>query len=189
MKRNFYAKLDAKLRPPEKQIQGPTNKNWKDYSKMLADLGGADVCYGGIGWSGHLAFIEPGSTAFAAKNWDEWCKLDARFVEITPITLLQNCLGPEFGQSGDWSWAPPRAFTIGPKEILSAKLRSSWNGFRVGNSMVSWQRFIIRLAAHGPVNMMIPSTLLQTVPSELHMVESLAEDITPVSVEQFNWYA
>jgi 6-phosphogluconolactonase/glucosamine-6-phosphate isomerase/deaminase len=186
MKKNFYAKLDKDLRPKESQIAGITQKNLKDYGKMIADLGGADVCYGGIGWSGHLAFIEPGSEAFAPRPMDEWVKLGPRIVELTPITVLQGVLGPEFGQSGDWSWYPPKAATIGPAEIVGAKLRSSWNGFTVGASSVSWQRFIVRLAAFGPVTPLVPATLLQTRPSEMYLTEKLAQNI--VAASDFSWY-
>lgn len=186
MKRNFYSKLDKDLRPPEKQIAGITNKNFHDYQKMIADLGGADVCFGGIGWSGHLAFIEPGSEAFAPRPWDEWITLGTRLVELTPITVLQGVLGPEFGQSGDWSWYPPKAATIGPAEIMGAKLYSSWNGFTVGASMVSWQRFIVRLALHGPVTPLVPASMLQTRPSEVYLTEKLAQNI--VAATDFSWY-
>jgi len=186
MKKNFYANLDKDLRPPEKQIAGITQKTFPDYGKMIADLGGADVCFGGIGWSGHLAFIEPGSEAFAPRPWKEWVKLGPRIVELTPITVLQGVLGPEFGQSGDWSWYPPKAATIGPAEIMGAKLYSSWNGFTVGSSMVSWQRFIVRLALHGPVTPLVPATMLQTRPSEVYLTEKLAQNI--VAATDFSWY-
>jgi len=189
MKLNFYGKLLPELRPPESQIQGPTNENFPAYGKMIADLGGADVVYGGIGWSGHVAYIEPGSEAFAPCLMDEWVKIGPRIVELTPFSILQNCLGPEFGQSGDWSSVPPKGATIGPAEYLGAKLRSSWNGYRVGNSMVSWQRFTVRLASHGPITPLVPSTMLQMAPSELYLSETLAADITPQSVENFSWYA
>jgi glucosamine-6-phosphate deaminase len=188
MKNNFYAKLDPKLRPPESQIQGPTNANFKDYGKMLADLGGADVCYGGIGWCGHLAYIEPGAEALKADSLEEWKQIGPRIVELTPITILQGTLGPEFGKSGDWSWIPPKAATIGPAEVVAAKLRSSWNGFMVGNSQVSWQRFILRLAAHGPVTPLVPASILQTLPSELYITESGAQDIVAESVLDFSWW-
>ena len=36
---------------------------------MIEDLGGADVCFGALGWSGHIAFIDPGSPEFYAKPW------------------------------------------------------------------------------------------------------------------------
>jgi 6-phosphogluconolactonase/glucosamine-6-phosphate isomerase/deaminase len=188
MKKNFYAKLDPALRPPEAQIQGPTNANFQDYGKMIADLGGADVCYGGIGWSGHIAYIEPGSEAFAASSLEEWKKIGPRIVQLTPFSILQNSLGPEFGRSGDWSAVPPRGATIGPAEIVGAKLRSSWNGFVVGRSVVSWERFVVRLAAHGPVTPLVPASILQTLPTELYLSESLAADIQPASVEEFSWY-
>jgi 6-phosphogluconolactonase/glucosamine-6-phosphate isomerase/deaminase len=188
MKKNFYAKLAPELRPPEKQIQGPSDANFRDYGKMIADLGGADVCYGGIGWSGHIAYIEPGSEAFAASSLEEWKKIGPRIVELTPFSILQNCLDPEFGQSGDWSAVPPKGATIGPAEIIGAKLRSSWNAFMVGRSKVSWQRFTVRLAAHGPVTQLVPASIIQTLPSELHLSETLAADIKPLSVEEFSWY-
>ena len=186
MKSNFLSRIDRELRPPENQIVGPTNANFSDYSKMIADLGGADVCYGGIGWSGHLAFIEPGSPEFDAASDEEWRGLGARIVTLTPTTIMQNCLGPEFGKSGDWSAIPPKAATIGPRDILSAKLRSSWNGFVVGGTQVSWQRFITRLALHGPVTRHVPATLLQTAPSQVYLSSSLAADITEDA--DFSWF-
>jgi len=189
MKVNFYGKLDPALRPPENQIQGPTDENFGDYGKMIADLGGADVCFGGIGWSGHVAYIEPGSEAFAPCPMEEWVKIGPRVVELTPFSILQNSLGPEFGQSGDWSIVPPKGATIGPAEYFGARLRSSWNAFRVGSSMVSWQRFTVRMAAHGPITPLIPATMLQMAPSELYMAGSLASDIEPQSVEEFSWYS
>lgn len=188
MKTNFYAKLDPSLRPPENHFQGPTNANFRDYGKMIDDMGGADVCYGGIGWSGHIAYIEPGSKAFAAPSLEEWVKIGPRIVELTPFSILQNCLGPEFGQSGDWSCVPPKGATIGPAQIVGAKLRCSWNAFAVGRSAVSWQRFTVRLAAHGPVTPLVPASIIQTVPTELYLSETLAADIKPQSVEEFSWY-
>ena len=39
------------------------------------------------------------------------------------MTIMQNALH-SFG--GDWSWVPPKANTIGPREILGARHRSFW---------------------------------------------------------------
>src|SRR5262249_19136965 len=52
----FFDLIDHALRPPEAQIHFPTQEEIGDYSARLDALGGADVCYGGIGWSGHIAF-------------------------------------------------------------------------------------------------------------------------------------
>lgn len=185
MNYNFYYKIDKNLRPPRNQIIGPTNKNYKDYGKMIEDLGGADVCYGGIGWSGHLAFIEPGSKEFEG-SFEDWKTMGPRIVTISPFTIAQSSIDPDFGMSGNWSSVPPKAVTIGPAEILGSKLRSSWNCFTIANTNVSWQRFIVRLAAHGTVSQFIPASILQITRSDLYISETVAEDIT-ISTE-FNWY-
>lgn len=178
MKNNFFARIDPDLRPPEDHIQGPTNRNINDYGKMMKDLGGVDVCYGGIGWSGHIAFVEPGSSEFAG-TFEEWKEMGSRIVTISPFTIAQSCLDADFGMSGDWTWIPPRAATIGPKEILSARLRSSWNSFTVGSTDISWQRFTVRFAAHGPITNEVPATILQIGPTEMFISETVAEDIVP----------
>src|SRR5918999_3185070 len=56
---NFFARIRAELRPREENIHFPTREKIADYSKLIEELGGADVCYGGIGWGGHIAFWEP----------------------------------------------------------------------------------------------------------------------------------
>ena len=55
---DLFNNIDPKLRMPEKQIHFPGRKNVNDYSNMIEDLGGADVCYGGIGWCGDNGFFE-----------------------------------------------------------------------------------------------------------------------------------
>ena len=56
--RTFFGLVDPELRPPESQIHFPTKDALAGYSSRIDDLGGADVCYGGIGWCGHIAFWE-----------------------------------------------------------------------------------------------------------------------------------
>jgi glucosamine-6-phosphate deaminase len=186
MKNNFYNRLDKDLRPPEGNIQGPTNNNLENYGKMIEDLGGADVCYGGIGWSGHVAFIEPGAPEFDG-SFEEWKTMGARIVTLSPFTIAQSCLDADFGMSGDWSWIPPKAATIGPAQIIGARLRSSWNSFTINRTDVSWQRFTVRLALHGPVTNKVPASILQIGPTELHISESVAGDIE--IHRELSWYS
>ena len=58
MMENFFGRIDADLRPPESQIHFPVRAVIDSYSRRIEDAGGADVCYGGIGWCGHIAFWE-----------------------------------------------------------------------------------------------------------------------------------
>ncbi|NWG12616.1 MAG: hypothetical protein HXY20_03680 [Acidobacteria bacterium] len=177
-KKSFYANLDVKLRPPEKQIQGPTDRNIRDYGRMIADLGGADICYSGPGWTGHLAFIEPDAPEFAG-TLSQWKKMGPRVCRLSPFTIAQNSLHGSFGMSGDLSAVPPKAATIGPAEVIAAKHRIDMHSITVGGSFVSWQRFVTRLILHGPVTPRIPESILQTLRTDVWVSESSAADIEP----------
>lgn len=178
-KKYFYSQIDPKLRPQEKQILAPTNKNIKDYGRMIADLGGADICYSGPGWTGHLAFIEPDAPEFAAANLAEWKKLGPRICTLSPFTIAQNSMHGSFGASGDLCAVPPKAATIGPAEVIAAKHRIDIHAITVGGTKISWQRFITRLVLHGPVTWRVPESILQTLRTDVWVSESLAEDIEP----------
>jgi glucosamine-6-phosphate deaminase len=169
----FFARIDAELRPPEDQIHFPSHDTIGDYSKRIADRGGADACYGGIGWSGHIAFWEPQLGLEYAGDLEAYKQAEARIVELHPMTIMQNALH-SFG--GDWSWVPPRAATIGPRDILGAAHRSFWLDGDLGGD-VSWQRFIARLVAHGPVNELVPGSLLQETRCDYTILGNVADDV------------
>jgi glucosamine-6-phosphate deaminase len=177
-KRFFWSELDPKLRPPEKQVHGPTTKNIKVYGKMLADLGGADMCYSGPGWTGHLAFVDPGSPEFAAPSLEEWKQMGPRICTLDPLTIAQNSLHGCFGSSGDVTAVPPKAATIGPAEVVAAKHRWQTHAISIGGTFSSWQRLTSRLVMHGPVTPLVPESLLQTLRTDVVVSETAAADIT-----------
>jgi glucosamine-6-phosphate deaminase len=171
---DLFGRIDPKLRMPEKQIHFPSTANVKVYSRMLEDLGGADICYGGIGWAGHIAFFEPHLAEEFGEDIAAYLQAGSRLVELHPITQCQNSLFCDAGCAGDLSSCPPKAATIGPRDLATSKLVSFWDGFAYGD--VSWQRFITRLAAHGPVTPRVPASILQILDSQLTISGSVAED-------------
>jgi glucosamine-6-phosphate deaminase len=173
MLERFFGLVDPELRPPESQIHFPTTDAIRDYSARLEELGGADVCYGGIGWCGHIAFWDSHLGEEFAGDLEAYKQAGARLVELHPMTIMQNALH-SFG--GDWSWVPPKANTIGPREILGAKHRSFWLDGDIGGG-VSWQRFIARLVAHGPVSEFVPGSILQTARTDYTMLGGVADDV------------
>lgn len=168
----FFGRIDAKLRPPESQIHFPTKDKVASYSQRIADAGGADVCYGGIGWCGHIAFWDP-HLADKYPDFEEWKAQGAQLVDLHPMTIMQNAL---HSFRGDWSAVPPKANTIGPRDILSARHRSFWlDGAFPGSD--SWQAFIGRLVAHGPVTPYVPGSILQTVRTDYTFLDEVAADV------------
>jgi glucosamine-6-phosphate deaminase len=178
-KKYFWSNIDRKLRPPEKNIQGPSDRNIDVYGRMIADLGGADICYSGPGWAGHLAFIDPDAPEFAAATLDEWKQMGPRVCTLHPLTIAQNSLHGSFGSSGDLAAVPPKAATIGPAEVIAAKHRIDIHAIGVGGTFISWQRFTTRLVLHGPVTPLVPESILQTLRTDVWVSESAAANIEP----------
>jgi glucosamine-6-phosphate deaminase len=174
MRQSFFSKIDAKLRPNDRNIHFPTHRNIDDYWRMIEDAGGADCCYGGIGWCGHIAFWESHLGLEFGGDLAAYKKAHGRIVELNPMTIMQNALHT-FG--GDWSWVPPKAASIGPREILGARDRSFWLDGDCGIGGMSWQRFIARLVAHGPVNACVPGSILQDSNCGYHILGTVADDV------------
>jgi len=178
IKNYFYYPIDKELRPPENQVIGPTTKNINDYGKMIEDMGNADACYSGPGWTGHLAFIEPDAPEFNA-GLEEWKKMGPRIVTLSPFTIAQNSLHGSFGASGDIALVPPKAATIGPKEVINSKYRMDFHALNIAGTSVSWQRFMSRLCLHGEVTPLVPQSILQSLPTDVLVSETIAKDIEP----------
>ena len=169
---NFFSLIDKELRMPESQLHFPSDKNIEDYGKMIEDTGEVDVCYGGIGWCGHIAFWEAHLGEEFGDDIEAYKKANPRIVELHPMTIMQNAL---HSFSGDWSSVPPKAATIGPRQIVGAKERSFWLDGYLGGG-ISWQRFIARLVAYGPVNTLVPGTILQTAPTTYTLLRGVADN-------------
>ncbi len=178
-KNYFYYNLDKDIRPPENHIFTPTNENIKDYGKMIADLGEANVVYSGPGWTGHLAFIEPDAPEFQANSMEEWMDMGPGIVTLSPFTLAQNSLHGSFGMSGDIARVPPKAATIGPAQVVRAKNRLQFCGITVHGTTTSWQRLITRLALHGEPTPLVPESIHQLLRTDSYVSETIAMDIEP----------
>jgi 6-phosphogluconolactonase/glucosamine-6-phosphate isomerase/deaminase len=178
MMSNFYANLDADLRPPAEQLCCLTDETFPSYAQRMEDLGGVDICYSGPGWTGHLAFIEPDAPELP-KDLEEWKRTGPSIVTLSPITIAQNSMSGPFGMAGDLAAVPPKAATIGPAQVIASKERMDFSALTVNGSFVSWQRFMTRLVAHGPVTPLVPTSIHQTLRTDYYISETVAADIEP----------
>ncbi len=167
--------IDPKLRMPMENVHYPTNKNISYYSKLINDVteGGADIISTSPGWTGHVAFIDP-VPEFVRDDIEEWLNLEARLVTLHPLTVAQNSLHGVFGQSGYVASVPPKAATIGPVDVKRAKERIEVHALLTNNTFSSWQRMTSRLVTHGPVTPLVPSSMLQTMKTQVYVSEEVA---------------
>ena len=178
--------IDEKLRMPMENVHYPTNKNINSYSDMITDCGegGADICSSSPGWTGHMAFIDPVPDFFpkgfdpavepTKAQIDEWLNMKARIVDLHPLTVAQNSLHGVFGQSGYIADVPPKAATIGPVDVKNARERIEVHALLTNGTFSSWQRMTSRLVLHGPITPLIPSSMLQTMKTQVLVSDELA---------------
>ncbi|MBQ5778336.1 MAG: hypothetical protein IIV97_05940 [Oscillospiraceae bacterium] len=173
---HFYKNIDPDLRPPVEQWHYFTNDNIEDYSKIIEEVGGggADVCYSATGWPGHTAFIDPGSEEFKADSLEEFLTLGSRLVTEVPLTICENSLFSPMGASGDVWAVPPRAATIGPRDIANARDHFEVHTF-VYPSGESWQRMISRIQLYGPISMECPASITRLFKGECYVSEAIAK--------------
>ena len=172
---HFYKNIRADLRPDISQWHTINNGNLNDYSNIIEEIGGggADVVYTATGWPGHTAFIDPGVPEFAASSMDEFLKLGSRLVTQSPLTVCENSLFAPMGASGDVWAVPPRAATIGPRDIANARYRFEMHSitFLEGDS---WQRMISRIELYGPISMECPASIIRMFPGTCYVSEVIA---------------
>ena len=150
MAREVYGQIDADLLMPPEQRVFPDPADPGKMDKLIEELGGVDVCFGGIGINGHLAFNE------AREDMDagEFANLGTRVVTLNPETRTANAIGD---RGGAIDAMPHIAVTVGIKQILSAR-KVRLGVFR------EWHRAVVRQAAYGPVTAHFPASLLQNHP-------------------------
>ncbi len=187
---HFYYKIRADLRPAVENWHVFTNENSgvNVYTSIIEEVGGggADVVYSATGWPGHTAFIDPGADEFRADSLAEFLKLGSRLTTETPLTICENSLFAPMGASGDVWAVPPRAVTIGPRDIANARERFELHTF-CNPAGDSWQRMISRLELYGPISMQCPASIMRLGKGICYVSEALARPFAVWRDGQSDW--
>lgn len=167
MNDEFYARVDADLVMPPEQRLFPDPADPAAYDRLIDELGGVDLCLGGLGINGHLAFNEA-EEEDSPVTAEEFAALGTRVLPITRETRTINAYGY---QRGDLRGMPEWCITVGMKQILSAReIYIALNR--------PWQHGIFKRVLHDPVQSQIPATLLQNHPNVTFcLTEEIAEGL------------
>ena len=131
----FLDRLDEScgLRPGH--IVFPGENNIDALEGMIEDAGGIDVCYGGIGIHGHIAFNEP-------ENGVSYS--GPRRVDLNDYTVTINAVRAQVG--GNIECFPRQAYTLGMRQILGARRVRL---FCRNGCAFDWANTVLRLALFG----------------------------------------
>lgn len=133
----LFDRIRPDLLMPKSQVIFPTPENVKDLPKMIKDAGGIEVCYGGIGIHGHVAFNEPGPGV---------AKSNPRILDINDFTrTIDSTRHP--GVGGNLENFPRRAITMGMKQCIEA--RKILVMTRNETPFLNWANTTVRIAALG----------------------------------------
>ena len=165
--------LKPPLRPDPANIRFPDPHEPERTTALVESHGGADLCYGGMGITGHFAFNDPPEP-------DEPCDDEAvrssrtRCLTIMRESQVQMCMG---GTNGHWDIIPPRAVTLGMHELLMSK--------RIHLTfMRSWHAGVLRRALFGPVTGRCPGSFIQQHPAVEVTLTELAAALPVLNVAQ-----
>ena len=150
MQDEFYARVDADLLMPPEQRNFPEPGKEVEYDALIESLGGVDLCLGGLGINGHLAFNEPPEPGVEISA-EEYAALGTRVLPISRETQTINAYGY---QRGDLRGMPAWCITVGMKPILDAKkIYIALNR--------DWQHGIFKHVLFDTPTASIPASLLQ----------------------------
>jgi glucosamine-6-phosphate deaminase len=164
MRKNFYGFIHPDLVVPEKQRHFPSIYHIDEISQAIADVGGVDTMYGGIGYRGHIAYNEPPRSPWYSVTPEEFRNSKTRILHLNEDTLIavsQRTVG------GCSHAVPPMAITMGMKDLLSARR------IRLLSDTGAWKQTVIRVLLFGPATIEYPVTFVHGHPDVKLVVDQL----------------
>jgi glucosamine-6-phosphate deaminase len=169
----FVDRLEPSLRPDPANIRFPDPHEPAETTELVESHGGADLCFGGCGITGHFAFNDPPEPDVPCDD-EEVRSSRTRCLTIMRESQTQMCMG---GANGNWEIIPPRAVTLGMYELLmSRKIHMTF--------MRSWHAGVLRRVLFGPVTGRCPGSFIQEHPNVEVTLTELAASLPMLNVAQ-----
>jgi glucosamine-6-phosphate deaminase len=168
---NLLDLLDSQNKLPPDQLILPDPANLDLVREKLAQYAPVDVCYGGFGINGHFAFNSP---PLEETDLETFRNTTVRIIQPREGDVIQMAIG---GTAGNLEIIPPKAATLGMKELLSARHMHL-------TFMRSWHAGVLRRGLFGPVTPSFPGSLVQLHPNVTVSVTELAAQLPPFSILQ-----
>ena len=173
IRRSLVDNLRKQLQPDAENLHFPNPIDPSKTTALIESFGGADICFGGFGITGHFAFNDPPES-------DEPCDDEqirtskTRCLTIIPESQTQMCMG---GSNGNWEILPKRAVTLGMYELLmSKKIHLTF--------MRNWHSGVLRRALFGPVTGRCTGSFIQQHVSVVVTLTRPAADVPVMNVGQ-----
>jgi glucosamine-6-phosphate deaminase len=170
MEDHFYGPVRPELNGPEE------NRHWLEPATMESvkkaiSSAPVDICYGGWGQDGHVAYNQARRHPYLPVTIDELRGSTIRIQENNYDTIIALA-NRTFGSA--YQFVPPMSVTLGIREVLASKK------IRVFSDTGAWKQTALRVALFSQVDPEYPITLLQEHPDVL-LTATLATATHPIS--------
>ncbi len=165
--------LKPELRPRPESLLFPDPQDPGLTTELIESFGGASLCYGGFGITGHFAFNDPPEPG---RECDDQAVRSSRTrnLIIQRESRTQMAMG---GSGGNLDVIPARAVTLGMYELLmSRKIHLTF--------MRSWHAGVLRRALFGPVTGQCPGSFIQDHPNVEVTCTRMAAELPLANVTQ-----
>lgn len=174
MEESFFSLLPDRDRPLPENIVFPDPYDPGSLTKLIDEIGGADIFWSGFGISGHVAFNDPPGMVGEPDDLDSFRESRTRIIHVGEMSTTQMLMGATDGNS---EVLPRRAITMGMYEILKTKkLHLTF--------MRSWHAGVWRRALLGPVTQSFPGSLVQMHPDLEVTMTLLASQVPRINTLQ-----
>lgn len=171
MDRVLYSQVDPELNVPKAQRFFPEPGDEGRVLALIREHGKLDMCWGGVGITGHIAFNEPPEPGEACTD-EEFLERPTRILKLARETRTINAY---MNAGADLDGIPGTCITVGMKEIFMAR--------KVRMCMPrDWNAAMLRKALHGPVSCRVPCSLFQRHP-DAKIYSTMEAANTPVVPE------
>lgn len=176
MDRIFYSQIAPELNVPEAQRFFPEPGNEGRIWEVIQEHGKLDMCWGGVGITGHIAFNEPPEPGEECTN-EEFLQRPTRCLKIARETRTINAF---MNAGADIDAIPEWCITVGMKEInFARKIRMCMPR--------DWNAAMLRKALHGPVTCHVPVSLFQNHPdAKIYTVQLAANTSVVPEIRIYN---
>lgn len=172
MNAGLFSRLTGRARVPSENIHFPSPVEPEATTRLIEQHGGADLCYGGMGLTGHFAFNDPPESGQPDNGQVRDSR--TRVVCISRESQAQMCMG---GTGGNWEIIPQSAITVGMYELLMSK--------RIHLTfMRTWHAGVLRRALFGPITGQCPGSFVQYHRNVTVTVTELAAALPLINVAQ-----
>jgi glucosamine-6-phosphate deaminase len=163
LQRELFDRLDPSLRPEPDQMVFHDPLQLDRIDRVVDEVGGIDIVFGGFGFTGHIAYNEPPTSRWVEITPAQFCAARTHLVPTNDETFIMHS---HRSTGGNTRLIPPMGITLGFKDLLAAR------SIRLVSDGGAWKQTILRVLCMHEPTVKYPCTFIQGHPDAEVIVDA-----------------